>query len=366
MDKMLDRPAFIITSKEFAMTKPFDFLVYIGRFQPFHNGHLAVIRDALTKADSVIVVIGSAHAARSPRNPFTASERKEMIRGSLFPTEKNRVHVVPVADHPYNYDKWLAEVQGAVHTAMFDKWRPDEHHVGLIGHKKDQSSEYLSMFPQWEFVETDSYLGLNATDIREAYFTADNIHPDFLKTYFEILPGNVSGFLSAASSSKNYENMSAEFKHMGDYKKQWASSPYPPFFKTADAVVVQSGHILMVTRKAMPGAGLMALPGGFVNEHETIKESMLRELREETRIKVPEPVLAGSITSVKTFDDPYRSSRGRTITTAFLVSLRADDKLPEVKGGDDAARAFWVPLASLQRDKLFEDHYDIVEYMVGL
>ena len=347
------------------MTKSFDFLVYIGRFQPFHNGHLAVVQDALTKAENVIVVIGSAHAARSPRNPFTASERKEMIRDSLTPLEKERVQIVPVADHPYNYDKWLAEVQGAVHAAMFSKWSAGSVKLGLIGHAKDHTSEYLNMFPQWDFISTDSYLGLSATEIREEYFLKPASSP-VTGLVSELVPSETKKFLKTFAQTETFNSVCTEFKHVFDYKKQWANSPYPPIFKTVDAVVIQSGHILMVTRKAMPGAGLMALPGGFVNEFETIKESMLRELREETRIKVPEPVLAGSITSIKTFDDPYRSSRGRTITTAFLVSLRADEKLPEVKGGDDAAKAFWVPLSSLQRDELFEDHYDIIEYMVGI
>jgi len=129
-------------------------------------------------------------------------------------------------------------------------------------------------------------------------------------------------------------------------------------------VVVQSGHILLVERKAHPGKGLMALPGGFLNPKEKLKDAVIRELREETRIKVPAPVLTGSIEKVEVFDDPYRSARGRTITHAYLIEL-SGESLPKVKGGDDAAKAFWVPFADIRPEMMFEDHYHIISAMVG-
>jgi bifunctional NMN adenylyltransferase/nudix hydrolase len=77
------------------------------------------------------------------------------------------------------------------------------------------------------------------------------------------------------------------------YKESWKAAPFPPTFVTVDAVVVQSGHVLLVKRKAMPGAGLWALPGGFLNQEETLLDGAIRELKEETKIKVPVPVLKG-------------------------------------------------------------------------
>ena len=93
---------------------------------------------------------------------------------------------------------------------------------------------------------------------------------------------------------------------------------------------------------------------------------MLRELREETRLKVPAPVLKGSIRRQQVFDSPYRSTRGRTITHAFYIELSPDTSLPKVKGGDDARHAQWVPLASLDPRQMYEDHYDIIQEMVGM
>jgi bifunctional NMN adenylyltransferase/nudix hydrolase len=155
-----------------------------------------------------------------------------------------------------------------------------------------------------------------------------------------------------------------EYKHVLAYKQQFSGYPYPPIFHTVDAVVVQSGHVLLVKRGAMPGKGLLALPGGFLNAHEKRLDGMLRELREETKIKVPERVLYGNIIKEETFDEPNRSSRGRTITTAYTIML-PNGPLPKIKGADDAEKAMWVPLSAVASNMMFEDHFDIIQVMVG-
>jgi ADP-ribose pyrophosphatase YjhB (NUDIX family) len=108
-----------------------------------------------------------------------------------------------------------------------------------------------------------------------------------------------------------------------------------------------------VKRGDMPGKGLWALPGGFLNQEETMLDGAIRELKEETKIKVPVPVLKGSIKESKTFDAPNRSSRGRTITQAFFIDLGVGE-LPKVKGSDDAEKAFWVPFNKVKQEKMFE------------
>ena len=108
------------------------------------------------------------------------------------------------------------------------------------------------------------------------------------------------------------------------------------------------------------------MPGGFVHQDESLLKACLRELREETKLKVPEAVLKGSIRDQKVFDAPNRSSRGRTITYAFHIELKPDLKLPKVKGGDDAREAFWLPLSQLDSTQLFEDHYFIIQKFLGL
>ena len=115
----------------------------------------------------------------------------------------------------------------------------------------------------------------------------------------------------------------------------------------------------------MPGKGLWALPGGFLNQEETMLDGAIRELKEETKIKVPVPVLKGSIKGSKTFDAPNRSSRGRTITQAFFIDLGVGE-LPKVKGSDDAEKAFWVPFNQVKQEKMFEDHFHIIDNFINI
>ncbi len=74
--------------------------IYVGRFQPPHNGHLYCIKQALNKVDELIIVIAAAQYSHTKRNPFTAGERYEMLWGALQ-EEKiplNRFHIIPAFD----------------------------------------------------------------------------------------------------------------------------------------------------------------------------------------------------------------------------------------------------------------------------
>ncbi|MCU7843275.1 MAG: bifunctional nicotinamide-nucleotide adenylyltransferase/Nudix hydroxylase [Candidatus Thiodiazotropha sp. (ex Monitilora ramsayi)] len=354
------------------MSKPFDFLVFIGRFQPFHQGHLSVVQEGLREAERVIVLIGSAHRPRNIRDPWTVDERTEMLRSAVGEQDSERVIIAPLMDVLYNDELWVRNVQATVQglVTAHHAARHREPTIGLIGHSKDHSSYYLKLFPRWGSVTAKSVEGLNATQIREALFSPDDAQAGM--TYLDsqtgtaVIPKSVNLQLQRFVAGETYRNIREEQAFVADYKAGWANAPYAPTFVTVDAVVVQSGHVLLVTRKAFPGRGQLALPGGFIQPHEQLEEAMLRELREETRLKVPAPVLKGSIRRQQVFDSPYRSTRGRTITHAFYIELSPDTSLPKVKGGDDAKHAQWVPLASLDPRQMYEDHYDIIQEMVGM
>lgn len=342
----------------------YDVLAFIGRFMPFHNGHKAVVDEALRRAKKVAIVIGSDQQPRTARNPFTTQERIEMI-SACYPQEvaEGRIHFAPQVDHPYSMDRWIAGVQGKVTQVANTPFTPDPVRIGLIGHSKDHSSFYLSSFPSWESVEVSNVRGINATDLRRAFFDKTKTAWDYAVRR-NCLPQPVADWLEDWHGSDAYQHVKEEHKYVQRYKEEWAAAPYPPTFVTADAVVVQSGHVLLVKRKMMPGKGLWALPGGFVDQYETFREAAIRELKEETRIAVSPTVLNRCVTSWRVFEDPYRSQRGRTITTAFKIDLRNETKLPKIKGSDDAEKAVWVPISNLSREVMFEDHYEILETMV--
>lgn len=337
--------------------KRYNYAVFIGRFQPLHIGHVQVIENALNIADKIIIVIGSANQPRTPKNPWTAQERAGMILMGGF--ELGRIKIVKISDQSNN-QKWTSVVQEAVSQAtLMDGWK-DTTSIALIGHDKDESSFYLKMFPQWDLIDHDLNEVVSATDLRELYFEGKNLK--FLRT---LVPEPVYSMLERFRATPEFKILVKEFEFIKSYKKAWAVAPYPPTFVTVDAVIVQSGHILMIKRRASPGAGLFALPGGFVNQNERLENAMIRELREETGLKVPDPVLRGSIKGTGVFDDPTRSLRGRTITHAYFIEL-PPGPLPKVKGGDDAEKAMWIPLGEIKGDILFEDHGFIIDHFLGI
>lgn len=89
-----------------------DFGVFIGRFQPLHLGHEHTIRHALDRVRRLIILVGSANRARTPRNPFTYEERVAMIRSAFaYEVAEGRVIIEPLNDHLYSDTAWVAEVQ---------------------------------------------------------------------------------------------------------------------------------------------------------------------------------------------------------------------------------------------------------------
>jgi bifunctional NMN adenylyltransferase/nudix hydrolase len=346
------------------MSKSYDNVVFIGRFQPFHNGHLNTLTRALQEGERVLVLLGSSNVASDIRNPFSVAERKTMILNSVAdPSDISRIQFEALDDVPYNDNAWAVNVQKVV-----NRWTGPEETVAIIGFKRDHTSFYLDMFPQWESIEVNEFnlngRPISSTDIRETLFQNWD-KPN--KVDLKLVPGAVAKFLNKEVDPIWLHRMAYEFDYIQKYKSAWDSAPYKPTFMTADAVVVQSGHVLVVQRGAEPGRGLYALPGGFVNQNETVEAAMLRELREETKLKVPVPILRGSIKASKLFDAPGRSLRGRTITMAYHIELPAGE-LPAVKGGDDAASAKWMPLSSFMgyERAFFEDHHAIIRHFVGL
>ena len=350
-----------------------DYGVFIGRFQPLHLGHEQIIRDALERVGKLIVLVGSANVARDPRNPFTFPEREAMLRASFaYELAQGRIIVEPLDDHLYSDTAWVAEVQRRVAAIVLADGNPADavlhdtrdFSVVLAGYGKDKTSFYLKLFPQWGSIQVEaSNATFGATDVRERFFRRIPEVPG------AALSKGVAEQLETFARGEAFRTLLAEREYLDAYPEQWGRGP----FITADAVVIQAGHVLLVERGQLPGKGLLALPGGFVNPDERIRDAAIRELREETAIsdekgQIPPAMLSSFIedSATRVFDAPMRSLRGRIITHAFLFRPPARRSLAKVKGGDDAAHARWYRLGDLRPDQMFEDHWSIIEQMADL
>ena len=130
------------------------------------------------------------------------------------------------------------------------------------------------------------------------------------------------------------------------------SYKYPRPAVTADCVVITKEaepKVLLIQRGADPYKGCWAFPGGFMNMDETTEQCAIRELEEETGLKVT------TIQQIGAYSKVDRDPRGRTITVAYLAII---DKPAQVTGQDDAAKAEWFPLSALP--ELAFDHADIM------
>ena len=128
---------------------------------------------------------------------------------------------------------------------------------------------------------------------------------------------------------------------------------YPRPAVTADCIVITKEadpKVLLIQRGDEPFKGAWAFPGGFMDMDETTEQCAIRELEEETGLKVSKVYQIGAYSKVD------RDPRGRTITVAYLAII---DKPMDVKGQDDAAKAEWWPLSTLP--ELAFDPYDIMQ-----
>lgn len=152
----------------YPMMYHFDYLVFIGRFQPFHLAHMQTIEIALQQSHKVIIALGSAQSERSIKNPFLAQEREQMILSNFSQEDQQRIVFVHVVD-VYDDQKWVKLVKDLVAEKT-----PAQAKIGLIGHFKDESSYYLELFPNWTLVELESLKdSISATPMREAYYRGE-------------------------------------------------------------------------------------------------------------------------------------------------------------------------------------------------
>jgi len=134
---------------------------------------------------------------------------------------------------------------------------------------------------------------------------------------------------------------------------------YPRPSVTVDTVLftIRAGElaVLMIRRGGPPFKGHWALPGGFVEENESLERAASRELQEETG------VVQTALEQLGAFGDPGRDPRGHTVSVAFYAFLVATTR---PVAADDAADAQWVPLSTLARARVAFDHSRIITLAV--
>lgn len=130
-----------------------------------------------------------------------------------------------------------------------------------------------------------------------------------------------------------------------------------PISITVDAVIFNENrsHIVLVQRKNEPFQHQWALPGGFLEEDETLENGVARELKEETGLEV------SNLKQIGAFGTPGRDPRGRIISVAFIGKV---DSMKDLVAGDDAQGVDWFSIDHLP--SLAFDHLEIVKAAMKL
>lgn len=304
--------------------------VLIGRFQPLHAGHISIIEQACTQCDKLLILVGSANIKETRKNPWSLNHRKEEIKHSILTPN---FEILAIPDMVYNTECWVSLVKSKVYKRV-----KSESKVTLFCHEKE-GNDYLYLFPEWDRVHLESHKNICGTQVRELIF--DKIEHQVCEPWDYMLSDTFINNLKKEESIK---------------KTVMESYPFPETlnFLTADALVVKGEDVLLVVRK---DNDKLAMAGGFKNSNETLLETALRELKEETGLTIPASVLSGHIPQ-KIYDSPLRNEEVPKITSVFKFVLPEGDY--PLTASDDALLAKWFPLKGLANYCMHEDHFSII------
>jgi len=151
--------------------------LFVGRFQPFHNGHLEVIKRILKEADELVIIVGSSQYSHRLDNPFTAGERITMIRKALKEEgiQLPRIWIIPVPD-VHQHALWVSRIVG--YSPKFDVVYANEPLTRRLFIEAVFNVEPMPM------IKREVYL---ATEIRKRMLTGEN--------WKELVPSSVAKFI---------------------------------------------------------------------------------------------------------------------------------------------------------------------------
>lgn len=160
---------------------------------------------------------------------------------------------------------------------------------------------------------------------------------------------------NASDHGRGLVDPSADLK-IGSMPKLAYRYPFPRPAVAVDLVIVRpvidgADEILLVQRRSEPYRGWWALPGGFIEEDETLEQAATRELEEETGVELA----VCDVVQLQAYSHPDRDPRTRVISVAFFAPVPPDTR---AVAGDDAAETDWFCLDKLPN--LAFDHAQII------
>ena len=166
----------------------------MGRFQPFHLGHLEAVKYILGRVDEIVIVVGSAHSSHALENPFTAGERITMVRRALKEAkiDANRYAVIPLPDAEF-HKVWVAHLLSQ--APGFDVVFTNEPLTSRLLKESGMRVEKIPMFNRTAY---------SATSVRKRILGGGN--------WEELLPKSVASFVKQIKGEERMREISGSDK----------------------------------------------------------------------------------------------------------------------------------------------------------
>lgn len=324
--------------------------VVIGRFQPLHNGHIDIIARALEQCEKVLVLISSATESPNYRSPLPSGTRRDMIIEE-FKDPKNLV-LLPLRDFPTD-DEWIQEVIGFVNS-----FEENPSKVTLYTSEKDAA------FYQTSFVYSTSVAKKEEDEIDDEAIRK-LMYEDF-QIPSALVPTSVHKTLTTFIASPEFTRLTNEYQQCKGREAEGLlahaySNPVEP---VAHALVIHKGKILLVKRAGVRGHGQLALPGGFIERHETTREAAVRELKEETGLDLT-TVRAMEVASA--VEENLNGLSTRTIGINYAYLIDDAEEITLELDLDEVLDAQWHSFDSVVNEKvpLFYNHLTVIRRLAS-
>jgi 8-oxo-dGTP diphosphatase len=286
--------------------------LYIGRFQPFHNGHLDAVKQIVNAGyERVVLGIGSCQEKRTSKNPLSYDERKSLIE-SAFGNQNIDYDILSIPD----FGDDLLWTNYVVNNLNFD----------TVFTGNDWTQKCFEEYSKKQVYRLNQQMQICATDIREKIVNNGN--------WQELVHENVANNLMKNGLEKIIVNCC----------RPELKTPY----LAVDGIVETTGGIVLIERLNEPFG--YALPGGFVDIGESCEDALVREMSEEVCLDVRDLNLFGM------YSAPLRDPRQHIASCVYVCKSNG---IP--KAADDAKKVFVVPIEKLGEYDLVFDHRKIID-----
>ncbi len=295
--------------------------LYVGRFQPHHNGHQSVIEQINRNpdVDEIVIGVGSSQYGNFKflDNPFDYETRKLMLMQATVGMKPT--HIIPIPD--IHDPSWVQYVE-----VLCPKFNLVYSGNPIVKKMFEQSG--------YNVIAPETTQPISATLIRQRMIRGEN--------WQEFVPPTTLQILEQVRGSERLR-----FEYL----------KHPRANNTADLIIqYQDMGIVLITRGNEPFANFLALPGGYLNVgFETLEQAAAREAKEETGLEINPQKLH----LLGVYSAPQRDPRGSTISACYYAKIDHGD----LKAGDDAKQVHLMNPGKLPR--LAFDHNKMIEDLLS-